>query len=265
LQIEAASARYLLTDKASLFFNELEGAAAGALGDALRVPGGQAKETFWSDLMAGAVQVRHENKDKGETLWFNPMFDAGLVVDWKPGAGQWQPEAAWWVLGRDIRSSAAVEGKPGSPADLTLRDGEEVFRIASAPGWRAPARSGDADKTVRRRVVAARASLKKLQASKGGSAVYWAAIDLVTLGQPRASAEGPKVKPVLATLGTDARQRMRVVSASLSAGHEWVLTMQSPDSPSLTILITTSNVNTAPIALLDLKLLRFNRQETGHE
>jgi hypothetical protein len=63
----------------------------------------------------------------------------------------------------------------------------------------------------------------------------------------------------------DARERMRVVSASATSTHAWVIAMQSPDSPSLAIFITTSNVNTAPIALLDMKLLRFNEQENSHE
>jgi hypothetical protein len=231
---------------------------------------GEAADTFWSDIMAGALQVRQQSGRSGQTLWFNPIFDAGLVVEWKVDAGQWRPEAAWWVLGQDIRNGAAAKDGPKSAAavdsaGLALQNGQEVFRIARASDWHAPAQSVEADKIVRARVAAARASLGKLQASKGGSAVYWAAKDLVTLGLPRAAAEGPKVKPVLAALGPDARERMRVVSASLTGSHEWVLAMQSPDSPALAIFITTSNVNTAPIALLDLKLLRFNKQENSHE
>jgi hypothetical protein len=70
---------------------------------------------------------------------------------------------------------------------------------------------------------------------------------------------------VFSALGVDARERMRVVSASATSTHAWVIAMQSPDSPSLAIFITTSNVNTAPIALIDMKLLRFNKQEDSHE
>jgi hypothetical protein len=270
LQIEAASARYRLTDNTTLFLKGFNAEAGKVLQSALSAPKSGRDDAFWSDMMAGALQVRHQSGNTGETLWFNPIFDAGLAVQWKLDAGQWQPQAAWWVLGQDIRTGATANGTskdpaPADPASLALQDGEAVFRIAGAPEWRAPAQSQEADKIIRERVTAARASLKKLQSTKGGSTVYWASRELVTLGLSQGAANGPKVKPVLSAPGVDAYERMRVVSASAISAHAWMLTMQSPDSPSLAIFITTSSVNTAPIALLDLKLLRFNKQENSHE
>jgi hypothetical protein len=270
LQVEAASARYLLSDNESLFLKALDAEGSKALEPALSVPRGEAADKFWSGLMTGALQVRHQTGTTGETLWFNPIFDTGLVVEWKRGAGQWEPDAAWWVLGEDIRNSGAakLDAKSAAAADpvaLALRNGEAVFRIAGAADWHAPQASKDAQRIAAERVKAVRASLEKLEASQGGSAVVRAAGELLVLGQPSAAANGPKVKPVLAAMGPDARARMRVVSASKTGAHAWVLAMQSPDSPSLAIFITTSNVNTAPIALVDLKLLRFNKQEGSHE
>jgi hypothetical protein len=270
LQIEAASARYRLTDTTTLFLKGFDADATKALQSALSVPKGEAVDKFWSDLIAGALQVRHQDGNAGETLWFNPVFDAGLVIEWKLGTGQWQPEAAWWVLGQDIRNDAAAKGETktvaaADPASLAQQNGEAVFRIAGAPDWRPPEPSEKAKKIVCERVTAARASLEKLQATKGGSTVYWAARGLLTLEQPSAAANGPQVKPVLTALGPDARERIRVVSATPTGTHAWVIAMQSPDSPSLAVFITTSNVNTAPIALIDMKLLRFNKQEDSHE
>jgi hypothetical protein len=272
LQIEAASARYLLTDNAAIFLKGFDSEGSKAFETALSVPKGEgpAAGKFWSDLMAGALQVRHQKGTAGETLWFNPIFDAGLVVEWKLGAGQWEPDAAWWVLGEDIRNGGAakVDVKSAADADavaLAQQNGEAVFRIAGAADWHAPQASANAERIAAERVKAARASLEKLEGSKGGSAVVRAAGELLVLGQPRAAANGPKVKPVLAAMGLDARSRMRVVSASKTGAHAWVVAMQSPDSPALAVFITTSNVNTAPIALVDLKLLRFNKQENSHE
>jgi hypothetical protein len=270
LQIEAASARYRLTDTTTLFLKGFDADAGRVLQSAVSVPKGANDDAFWSDLVAGALQVRQQNGNTGRTLWFNPIFDAGLVIEWKLDAGQWQPESAWWVLGQDIRNDAAAKGDAKSggiadPAKLALQNGESVFRVASAPDWRAPETSENAKKIVCERVTAARASLKNLQASKGGSTVYWAARRLVTLEQPSAVADGPRVRPALAALGLAARERIRVVSASSSSSHAWTLAMQSPDTPSLAVFITTSNVNTAPIALTDLQLLRFNNQEDSHE
>jgi hypothetical protein len=270
LQIEAASARYRLTDTTTLFLKGFDAEGTKSLQSAVSVPKGTHDDAFWSDLIAGALQVRHQDGDSGQTLWFNPIFDAGLVIEWKLDTEQWQPEAAWWVLGQDIRNDAAAKGETKTvavtdPASVTLQNGETVFRIASAPDWRPPEPSEKGKKIVCERVTAARASLEKLQATKGGSTVYWAARGLLTLGQPSAAANGPKVKPVLTALGPDARERIRVVSATPTGTHAWVIAMQSPDSPSLAVFITTSNVNTAPIALLDMKLLRFNKQEDSHE
>jgi hypothetical protein len=270
LQIEAASARYRLTDTTALFLKGFDADGSKAIEATLSAPKGDgpAAGKFWSDLMAGALQVRHQKGNTGETLWFNPIFDAGLVIEWKLGAERWEPDAAWWVLGEEIRNSGTTKVDTKSAADpmaSALQNGETVFRIAGAADWHAPQASANAERIAGERVKAARASLEKLEASKGGSAVVTVAGELMVLGQPSAAANGPKVKPVLAAIGPDARARMRVVSASPTGSHKWMLAMQSPDSPSLAVFITTSNVNTAPIALTDLKLLRFNKQENSHE
>src|SRR5580698_4925532 len=106
LQIEAASARYRLTDNTTLFLKGFNAEAGKVLQSALSAPKSGRDDAFWSDMMAGALQVRHQDGDGGQTLWFNPVFDVGLVIEWKLDAEQWQPEAAWWVLGQDIRTGA---------------------------------------------------------------------------------------------------------------------------------------------------------------
>ena len=84
------------------------------------------------------------------------------------------------------------------------------------------------------------------------------------LGQPRAAANGPKVKPILAALGWDARQRIRVVSAYPAGSNELILAIESPDAPSLAIFVTASSP-AASGGIVDLQMLRFNKEEDSHE
>ena len=267
LQIEAASARYRFTDTTALFLKGFDTEGGRVLESAVRVPAGESpegesKDTFWPDLMAGALQVRQQSGDSGLTLWFNPVFDAGLVIQWKRGAERWQPEAAWWVLGEDIRKSAPAKGEPKSiavvnPAILALQNGEEVFRLTSAPGWRPPQRSESAERIIRERVRAARTALASLQSTESGGAVLSAARRLLTLGEPANLAGKPKMKAVLAALGPDVRERVRVVSAFQAGPHEWTLALVSPDAPSLAIFVTTSKTSDAPVKIVDVQLARF--------
>jgi hypothetical protein len=266
LQIEAASARYRFTDTTALFLKGFDAEGGRVLESAVRVPEGESKDTFWPDLMAGALQMRHQSGDSGLTLWFNPVFDAGLLVQWKRGAEQWQPEAAWWVLGEDIRKTAPAKGEPNSiaaanPATLALKNGEAVFRLVSAPGWRPPQRSESAERIVRERVRAARTALANLQSTESGRTVFSAARRLMTLGEPVNLAGKPKMKAVLVALGPDVCQRMRVVSASQAGPQSWTLALESPDAPSLAIFVTTSKTSDAPVKIVDVQLARFQQRE----
>jgi hypothetical protein len=271
LQIEAASARYRFTDTTALFLKGFDAEGGRVLESAVRVPEGESPEgesedTFWPNLMAGALQVRQQSGDSGLTLWFNPVFDAGLVIQWKRGAERWQPEAAWWVLGEDIRKSAAAKGEPKSitvanPAILALQNGEEVYRLAGAPGWRPPQRSESAERIVRGRVRATRTALANLQSTESGGAVLSAARRLLTLGEPANLAGKPKMKAVLAALGPDVRERIRVVSAFQADPHEWILALESPDAPSLAIFVTTSKTSDAPVKIIDVQLAQFQQRE----
>jgi hypothetical protein len=266
LQIEAASARYRFTDTTAQFLKGFDAEGGRVLESAVSVPAGESKDTFWPDLMVGAIQVRHQSGDSGVTLWFNPVFDAGLVIQWKRGAEQWQPEAAWWVLGEDIRKSTPAKGEPNSiaaasPATLALENGEAVIRMTSDPGWRPPQRSESAERIVRERVRAARAALANLQSTESGRTVFSAARRLLTLGEPANLAGKPKMKAVLAALGPDVRQRMRIVSASPAGAQGWTLALESPDAPSLAIFVTTSKTSDAPVKIVDVQLAQFQQRK----
>ena len=60
LQIEAASARYRLTDTTTLFLKGFDADAGRVLQSAVSVPKGAHEDAFWSDLIAGALQVRNK-------------------------------------------------------------------------------------------------------------------------------------------------------------------------------------------------------------
>jgi hypothetical protein len=83
---------------------------------------------------------------------------------------------------------------------------------------------------------------------------------LLIAGEPRALADGPRMKPVLAALGADVRERMRVVSATQADSQGWTLAMQSPDAPSLAIFVTTSKTSAAPAKVVGVQLAQFQQK-----
>jgi hypothetical protein len=69
------------------------------------------------------------------------------------------------------------------------------------------------------------------------------------------------MKPVLAALGPDVRQRVRVVSAFRTGPHGWTLALVSPDAPSVAIFVSTSGTSDAPVKIVDVQLARFQQSE----
>jgi hypothetical protein len=118
LTAAAAAARYgLATDPDRLLAQE-DPVSRAAFLRALRPGGSAALDPIWSTLAAGAVQTRLQSARNSATLWFNPVFDAGIAILWRRGADGWVAVAVTPVLVETLR------GEPIDPnADL------------SAPRW----------------------------------------------------------------------------------------------------------------------------------
>jgi hypothetical protein len=192
---------------------------------------------IWPQLIAGAVQVRHEAGRTGETLWFNPVFDAGLVIRWRGESTRWRVTDAWWVLGRDIRGDRA-QRRPlpiGSVNAPILRgetlDAVREFRIASAKNWRPPKPRPGAAAEVVSRVQAAQAAINALQAAPGHDHSVWTARTLLSFSGPETSGLGTGLTRSLESLSPETRLTLRWVSAYSGGDADWTLVTQSPFAP----------------------------------
>jgi len=234
LPTAAGAGRYLLADKTELFLAGLDAASSAAVDDALVRPG----EALWPQVMAGALQVRHESGDDGETLWFNPVFDAGLLIHWRRLSGAWTAVDARWVLGSQIRNEpssatslpigdADSKWRPDQLAETALR----VFQTASAAGWAAPAKAPASTTEVLRRAKAAATSLAAFRSAEGLG--EWAARRILVHEDPRSPDLDANLARALARFGPDARASLRAISAYHQGSGRWTLVLQSPDAPAV--------------------------------
>lgn len=237
LAAQAGSARYALAGDEGLFldtrdpqsravFEAALGGDNGALGD------------LWSRLMAGAIQIRHENGDTAETLWFNPLFDAGLATRWERWEYGWRAVAATPVTGEMLRGEKIVAAPVQWGSSGSLKAAVEVRARAS---WAASANGGWLDRDATGagtaalvRAMAARNSLDELRAAPGYEDAVMTARQMLVTGD--AASLPSDVRNGLALLGQGARLTLRPV-AGYRRPDGWTLALQSPDAPRMTWLV----------------------------
>jgi hypothetical protein len=188
-------------------------------------------------VIAGAVQVRHEVGVTGQTLWFNPVFDAGLLLVWRRVGPSWTVTDARWVLGREIREETSQKaplpiGAAARPilAQETLY-AEQALRRAIAADWRPPPADLNAAAEVADRVKASQASVEAFRAAPGQAGAAWTARSILSLSGPQTSGLRPGLKRELATLTPLARLSFRWVAAYRGGDADWTLVAQTPFSP----------------------------------
>lgn len=188
---------------------------------------------LWSQIMAGAIQLRREYGEEAETLWFNPLFDAGLAIAWQQGQSGWQAIAAVPVTGEQLRgeSFAITLGTWRGDALIPL-----IEERARASWQRAEERSWigliaeDAGTTALLRAYAAERSLDEMRIAPGYQGAVFDAWQALVTGDEARLPEG--VRRGLAATGLSARMTLRPVAA-FQRPDGWTLAMQSPDAPRL--------------------------------
>jgi hypothetical protein len=191
---------------------------------------------YWSTLMAGAVQLRREQGDSGETMWFNPLFDAGLAVRWERTGEHWAATHVVPVTGEMLRGEALSMQAVGFSASIKAEAEARAaasWRAADLADWFAldTTNSGTA---VLRRMAGERAGLDSLRSAAGYEDAGMMARDALATGDE--SVLPPEVRAGLVLTGAPARLSLRPV-AGYRRPDGWTMALQSPDAPMLTWLV----------------------------
>jgi hypothetical protein len=222
----AGLARFRLAASVDAFLAGLDPSSQATLGAFLRPGGDRASDGLWPSLMTGAVEVRQTRGDRAATLWFNPVFDAGLLIHWRRVAYEWRATDAAWVLGRDVRHQRPAPGRPMGFADLA----QASLRAADASQLDAMVASPNAAAVTAARLSSAADLLARMYATPGYRFARLGARLVLALSDPAQLPARPELKRALALYGDGAREALRPVSAERRADG-WSLVMQSPEAP----------------------------------
>ncbi|MBL8542253.1 MAG: hypothetical protein JNJ63_00455 [Hyphomonadaceae bacterium] len=235
LDATAANARYLLSASPTLLISASDPVSARTFLAAMGPDDGGLGAQPWSDLIAGAVQLRRESGDSGQTLWYNPVFDAAFFVAWRRNADGWEATDAALILGealRDTRLSPTLGWMAWMRSELPTAELEALARdtIAAAnaaPDWAALAFGRDAQRTLALlRVDRAAAGLRRVPPAALSDALD----QLVHRGDG-----DPGTQAALEQVGVRAYQTLRPIGA-WEGPNGATVALQAPDAPALTIL-----------------------------
>ena len=253
----AAAARISLIVSMDRFLGDLDPQSREAAKLAFAI--GNHRSAPWPILLRGALQGRRQSGAVGETLWFNPVFDAGLLLRWRSMPTGWQVTRAWWVLGSDIR-----QDKAGSPPRLALPIGDvdatsiadaisatpaaadlryvfdhNVFPLMTATDWASPAASDDRKREVARRAWGAVMAMQAFDAATDHGAGRTRVLNyLMDAAIDPTATMPPATLQILRSLDRSTRASLYPVSAFKRADGRWRLVVQSADAPAVTIVVT---------------------------
>ncbi len=241
----AGSARFELAASPAAFLAGEDATSRATFESVLRNDSGVRGTAAWQAFFAGALQVRHQHADEGETLWFNPVFDSGLLLRWHWGQGTWSAVSARWLLGRQIRSDApgtwvplpiqAVDPSRFNGSFTTLAS--KTLAYAAAADWPAPASVPAGGAELNARLMAAQDALAKMQSTRGYQGSWADAHHLLTRSVIAGPRPGPRLTRILDGLGTLTCGSLRPVSAYRRGSEGWTLVLQSPLSPGIAVLV----------------------------
>ncbi|MCX7864844.1 MAG: hypothetical protein N2423_07405 [Novosphingobium sp.] len=228
----SGTARYALAADGAAFLEATDPVTRATLQQALGWDDSLFAE-LWSQIMAGAIQLRREFGEDAETLWFNPLFDAGLAIAWRLEPDGWQAVAAVPVTGEQLRGEA-FGITPGTWRGSAIKPLIEARARAS---WQGAAErtwigliARDAGTTAMLRAHAAERSLDEMRLAPGYQGAVFSAWQGLVTGDEATLPEG--VRRGLAITGLNARMTLRPVAA-FQRPDGWTLAMQSPDAPRL--------------------------------
>jgi hypothetical protein len=206
-------------------------------------------DALWSLVMVGAIQVGRQTPEGGETLWFNPLFDAGLAVRWRQSSNGWRIVATAPILGETLRGepepASLMAGRPAwlelqpSMASALRESCDRSARGIASQVWIAAIDAPASVRAARSKIAIARASRGYLQLRELGLVQGY---QDATRTVRRALVEHDEsAGPVPAALRSDldrigeaGRLSLRPVAA-FKRPDGWSIALQSPDAPAFTI------------------------------
>ncbi len=242
----AGAARYRLSASPGLLLATSPQPTALVFAGLMNGPGLLWGEQAWSDLVGGAVQQRRENGDRAQTIWFNPLYDSAVLVDWHRTEGEWIAVAASVVLGETIRSDSSIPEQAGATGWLDAPGGFARALEASStatlaalerlPEWSVLAVSPALQRTVAlMRVNRATGSTVLLRDATPRFQGIADALQRLAVLEPTAAGLDEGVAEALDRAGARARRTLRAVAA-WERPDGWTVAFQSPDAPALTFL-----------------------------
>ena len=251
-QAVAGQARLLLATSGDALFEGLDSRSRTVMANALAGPDGRVADGLWGRVMAGALQVRRENGRRAETVWFNPLLEAGLVLRWAHDGIGWQIVEAAAVTGEALRGEPVGDGLEWARGDERLvtglrEAGLASFRAAEASDWGQLFRV-DQRAAVLRRAARAEVSVQALQEAPGYADSLPLLSELLVTGDPVRLKLPAGVVQSLNEMGERARIQLGAASAfRLEDG--WTLALQSASAPGITWLVSFADGDPAlPVA-----------------
>ena len=230
----SGAARYRLSASNELFLQYFDAQSKSAFAHL----SGAANENTWQALMTGAMQLRHENGNIAQTLWFNPIFDAGLLVNWQKSGANWVAVSSKPILGAGFRGADENFTMPMGeilakdyPRQLDSKSIQTLSNAQNA-NWATLGQDNDADKIIRARIDDSQSSFSFLQLSKGYNGALALVRRMLVLDDPAAHNLDENLQAALNAYGVNARETLRFVSAYRGTDG-WNIVMQSPDNPGL--------------------------------
>jgi len=235
LQLAAANARLTIASSPARWLQSLD-APAPALVAVLAPTGDDAFDAEWAAIAAGAIETDRESADAAVTLWFNPVFDAGLAVRWVRTAQGWMPVDAAPVSGQLLRGEMRGGSPPPWPAAAgalaqNLAAAALVDDRAAASGvWPAALDASAGQRAARTwalmdRVSAARRTLRLMAMNPGYADAAWRVRRALVEDDP--AKLPPQVQRDLARMGDAGLLALQPVAA-LRRPDGWSLVLQSP-------------------------------------
>ena len=107
LVILASALRFRFAGSTALALQPLSEDERTVLRSALGPPTGLGQ---WRVLIGGATQFVRVRGERAETVWWNPLADAGMVVSWTQGTDRWRITSAAPFVGEALRGTPAAVG-----------------------------------------------------------------------------------------------------------------------------------------------------------
>lgn len=189
----------------------------------------------WADLLSASTQFFRSGAVEADSIWWNPLLDAGVAVRWRWVATRWRVAAAAAFTGATLRADG--EGPP--PLEVAALNRRALgTRAAVARGAADALFSGPGEAAaVLARLRAASEALVGLGANEALAVQRQSgARRLLTVPGTPGGAGGPALSAALAALSPDQRQALAPYRQA-ARGNGVTVAWGSADAPDTLLLL----------------------------